>query len=386
LGERTVGEEVLRAAFERSADSALIVDATGIVLAANRAVRGLLGRELDGLDVGELSSSHSTTIMTDVKTAASGGSIVVRLHDGAGKSRRFSCRVAALPLEGRPMCSYLITFGGEQPLSHAFEKLNTALRASRERQALERRRRLESESRLQRLEQFSGHAAHDLKAPLMQIELVLSFLEEDCGGRLPEGGADLLERARRSSRRLRRLIGDLLDRAMADDAELVREPLSLETVVDGVLEDLDPLVAKAGAAVALERPLGVVESDGVLLRQVLYNLLSNAIKYRDEERPLSVRIASGTASDGALELLVRDNGQGFDEALAEKIFEPFVRACGAEIEGSGIGLNTCRKICRRLGHDIVASGRPGIGAEFRIRFGNADRADASPGAPPSRAT
>jgi len=102
------------------------------------------------------------------------------------------------------------------------------------------------------------------------------------------------------------------------------------------------------------------------MRQLLQNLLSNAIKFHQHGVAPQVRI-SATTSDHSAEIVIEDNGIGFDEKYAEKIFTMFERLHGrGTYEGTGIGLAICRKIAVRHNGDITARSAPGEGATFIV--------------------
>ena len=103
------------------------------------------------------------------------------------------------------------------------------------------------------------------------------------------------------------------------------------------------------------------------MRQLLQNLLGNAIKYRRPEVPPLVRLESADLGDGRCTITVSDNGIGFNEKHAKRLFGMFVRLHGrAEYEGSGIGLAICRKIAERHGGTIAAASKAGQGATFTV--------------------
>jgi signal transduction histidine kinase len=102
------------------------------------------------------------------------------------------------------------------------------------------------------------------------------------------------------------------------------------------------------------------------MRQLLQNLVGNGLKFHRPGVPPRVEL-SGSASNGTAEIVVSDNGIGFDEKYAERIFTMFERLHGrASYEGTGIGLAICRKIAHRHGGDIRASSTPGAGARFVV--------------------
>ena len=113
--------------------------------------------------------------------------------------------------------------------------------------------------------------------------------------------------------------------------------------------------------------LPVIEADALQMRQLIQNLLSNALKYRRKEVPPVVQLSCTLTGGNDCTITVTDNGIGFNEQYAEKIFRMFERLHGrAEYEGAGIGLAICRKIVERHGGTIAASSIAGQGATFTV--------------------
>ncbi len=104
------------------------------------------------------------------------------------------------------------------------------------------------------------------------------------------------------------------------------------------------------------------------MRQLLQNLVANALKFARPGVPAEVHVGA-TVTGGCCELVVEDNGIGFDPQYAERIFRIFERLHGrSEYPGTGIGLALCRKIAERHGGTISAFGRPDEGARFTVRL------------------
>jgi signal transduction histidine kinase len=103
------------------------------------------------------------------------------------------------------------------------------------------------------------------------------------------------------------------------------------------------------------------------MRQLLQNLVGNALKYRRTDKPPVVRISCSSPDRQHCTITVADNGIGFNQEYAEKIFKMFERLHGRmEYEGSGIGLAVCRKIVERHGGTIAATSTAGQGATFTV--------------------
>jgi signal transduction histidine kinase len=204
----------------------------------------------------------------------------------------------------------------------------------------------------ERLTAFAGQVSHDLSNPLAAIGMALELLEVD-EGRDPRTW-NLRTRALSGVRRMRLLIDDLLSFAKLG-AELVRVPVDLAEAVDEVREDLSTALAEATVEVGA---LPVVTGDPVLLRAVLQNLVANAAKFTRPGEPPRITIAA-RREDHAWRVEVSDCGTGIPEDQRVRVFEPLARV-DTSVEGSGIGLTTCRRIVQahggRIGLDESPSG------------------------------
>jgi signal transduction histidine kinase len=217
----------------------------------------------------------------------------------------------------------------------------------------------------QELEHFSSVASHDLQEPLRKIRMFGDRLRERLGPSLPEEPADDLRRMQNAAERMQRLINDLLDYSRVTRRGREFESVDLGAVAGDVVGDLEARIVELDARVDLGE-LPTVEADAMQMHQLLQNLIGNALKFhRDDERPL-VRVSSAAADDHCT-ITVEDNGIGFDERHAERIFTAFERLHGrSEYDGTGIGLSIARKIAWRHGGQITASGVPDRGATFTV--------------------
>jgi signal transduction histidine kinase len=209
----------------------------------------------------------------------------------------------------------------------------------------------------ERLSTFAGRISHDLKSPLTSVSMSLEMLRE----RLAEedDAADavwLLERAINGSRRMAALIDEVLQYASLGGS-MSAEPVDLDQSVSDVLSDLSGSLA--GVEV-VRRGLPTVVGDAVQLRSVLQNLLDNASKYRHPRRPLAITVSAEQVGDGRVAVSVADNGLGIPEADRERVFEPRVRLSD-DGRGSGIGLDTVRRVVQAHGGTIGIAETPGGG-------------------------
>jgi signal transduction histidine kinase len=267
-------------------------------------------------------------------------------------------------------------------LAHANREL-THVNASLEQRVAERTATVEEHAReLARsnaeLEQFSSVASHDLQEPLRKIRMFGDRLRLGLGDDLAEESAADLERMQNAAERMQRLITDLLDFSRVTHRGKEFGPVDLKEVTKEVLADLEARVIELDARVEVG-DLPVIEADSTQMRQLLQNLVGNALKFhREGEQPvvqirgdlLSQRVPrfSGEAIAGDCAVItVTDNGIGFDEKYAERVFTAFERLHSrSAYDGTGIGLSIARKIVWRHGGDITAKSAPDQGATFTI--------------------
>ncbi len=217
------------------------------------------------------------------------------------------------------------------------------------------------------LEEFAYIASHDLQEPLRKVQAFGDRLQAKYGAELGEQGRDYVARMQNATRRMQTLISDLLRYSRVTSKAQPFEPVDLGDVVRGVIGDLEVRIAETGARI-VRGDLPTVEADPLQMRQLMQNLIGNALKYCREGVPPVVEIGGElVSSSDAFRIVVRDNGIGFEEKYAERIFGIFQRLHGrGRYEGTGIGLALCRKIVERHGGAISASGRPGEGATFTV--------------------
>jgi signal transduction histidine kinase len=217
------------------------------------------------------------------------------------------------------------------------------------------------------LEQFASIASHDLQEPLRKVQTFAAQLNATEADNLSEQGQDFLRRMSDAAGRMRSLIDDLL---MFSRVSTQRHPfteVNLGHVIAQVLLDLEVMIEESGAQVRVDL-MPTIDADPVQMRQLLQNLIGNALKFRRPEVTPEVRVSAVVVKHVA-ELTVADNGIGFDEQYATRIFRAFERLHGSRVyPGTGIGLALCRKIVERHHGTITAIAELDRGATFAVRL------------------
>jgi signal transduction histidine kinase len=225
----------------------------------------------------------------------------------------------------------------------------------------ETNRELEGANR--ELEAFSYSVSHDLRAPLRSIEGFSQILLEDHAQGLDEEARGYLGRVRGASRRMALLIDDLLDLSRVTRSSLTRQTVNLSVLAREIAAEIEKSQPDRRVRFVIADGLAV-RGDARLLRVMLENLLGNAFKFTQKEKEATVEFGAVTRN-GGVAYYVRDNGVGFDEAYATKLFGAFQRLHGSEeFEGTGIGLATVQRIVQRHGGKVWAEGEVGKGASF----------------------
>ena len=227
------------------------------------------------------------------------------------------------------------------------------------------------------LEQFAFIASHDMQEPLRKIRAFGDRLAEQSAEELGDKGLLYLQKIRSSATRMQVLINDILNYSRIGRLSEPFVSTDLNRVVTDLLQDFDLLIREKEALVTFNN-LPIIEADAALIQQLFRNLLSNALKFTKPGTAPVITIScrkllqtsagpvlNREASGAFCEIIVTDNGIGFDQKYTDKIFTIFQRLHGrSEFEGTGIGLAICKKIAEYHQGSITALGTPGNGALF----------------------
>jgi signal transduction histidine kinase len=225
------------------------------------------------------------------------------------------------------------------------------------------------------LEEFASVASHDLQEPLRKVQAFGDRLRIKAGPSLSDEGRDYLERMQKAAGRMQTLINDLLTFSRVTSKGQPFVPVELAAVAHEVVSDLEARIEQTQGQVEIG-DLPVIDADPLQMRQLFQNLIGNALKFHRKDVPPRIRISStiinqrdeAAAVDAPhCQIMVTDNGIGFDEKYLDRIFNVFQRLHARnEYEGTGVGLAVCRRIVERHHGTITAKSSPGQGSTFII--------------------
>jgi len=214
------------------------------------------------------------------------------------------------------------------------------------------------------LERFAGVVAHDLRAPLTNIQGMIEIVRD---GRASGDLADeLLERAAANTHRLDALVEELLRYAAAGRTIGTPARVELDAVVAEAVERLSTAIEETGALVSVG-PIPPVLGDGERLVQVVQNLVSNALTHISDNRRPEVEIA-GARTESTVILTVSDNGPGIPEWERDTVLAAFHRGVDTTTPGTGLGLATVERIVTAHGGTIALGDGPDGGLLVRVEL------------------
>ena len=217
--------------------------------------------------------------------------------------------------------------------------------------------------------QFAHVTSHDLKEPVRKIKLFNARLQSEFSGLLPEKGKTYLAKVEHATGRILSMIEGVLSYSAISTSEQTIEPVDLNQIIKNIESDLEVIILQKNAVIMADS-LPVVEGAAVLIYQLFYNVVNNALKFSMPETQPRISISASFIKQDAknmARIVIADNGIGFDQEHAKKIFDTFTRLHSKDkFEGTGIGLALCKKIAERHGGNISAMGIKGSGATVII--------------------
>ena len=301
-----------------------------------------------------------TAAVQTTTTAGADLDIEWRVHTGDGSPRWLMSRGRAVhDADGRVVrySGIVIDITRRKTAEAEILRLNADL----EWRVQERTGELEAASR--ELQGFVYSISHDLRTPLRAIGSYSQILLQDHGDELADDAADGLRRIARANERMVHLVDGLLELSGLTRSRLLATSVDVSKLALDVAAEIGAGAPERRVRLIVQEGL-VTTADEALLRLVFYNLLGNAWKFtagRDV-----AHIAVGAVEQGSETVFfVRDNGAGFDQRFAGKLFTPFERLHNdTEFKGTGIGLATVKRIVERHGGRVWAEGEVDRGATF----------------------
>lgn len=222
-------------------------------------------------------------------------------------------------------------------------------------------RTLDLKRTMRELEAFTYSVSHDLGIPLRAVQGFASILHDDYAAKLDAAGRDYLARTLAASDRMSRLLEDLVSLSKISLRALNVTKTDLSLTANGVVADLQAQKPRP-AMQFICSPHMIIHADAGLMRILLDCLLRNSWKFTEMTRGPCIELFDREV-DGRREIVLRDNGVGFDAATAAKLFTPF-QGDGAGKTNSGSGLMIAQRIIHRHHGNIRAESEPGKGATF----------------------
>jgi len=231
----------------------------------------------------------------------------------------------------------------------------------------------------QELEQFAFVTSHDLQEPLRKVRTFANLLSDKNGHLLDQKGKLYLDKINASSTRMSELISSLLNFSRLMNSEERMQPVDLNDVLLNVLSDFELLIRQKNALIEYD-DLPPIKANPLQMNQLFFNLVINSLKFTKIGTPAEIRISwkeiSGAVAAARfglannltyLKISFADNGIGFEQQYANKIFDIFQRLNDrSAYEGTGIGLALCKKIVNNHAGHIYAEGMLGVGAKFHV--------------------
>ncbi|HLP71597.1 MAG TPA: CHASE3 domain-containing protein [Bacteroidales bacterium] len=229
------------------------------------------------------------------------------------------------------------------------------------------------------LSAFSHIASHDLQEPLRKIQIFISRIKESDMKLIPDHVKDYISGIRKETVRMQKFITDLLLYSRASKADKTFEVSDLNEILENSKKELSHRIEERNAVINSTSDLPTLNVIPFQIQQLFSNLISNSIKYSRKDTNPVIDITTekvigkeipgynGDPDNRFHRISFSDNGIGFDQQYAEKIFTLFYRLhSNKEYTGTGIGLAICRLIAENHRGYISAHGNPDRGAIFYI--------------------
>lgn len=228
------------------------------------------------------------------------------------------------------------------------------------------------------LEAFNNIVSHDLQEPLRKIQMFISRLEENEMQSLSQQGKDYFSKIKLAANRMQTLLIDLLNYSRAVKSDKLFVKTNLNEMLEQIIRDLAPSIEEKQAEISIGE-LPKIKAIPFQMEQLFVNLISNSIKYSKDDVPPKIVIESESIPPKEMhngvsvtnlqyhKIVVSDNGIGFKQEYADKIFQLFKRLeTDSKYTGTGLGLAICKRIIENHNGYITVKAKPDEGAKFAI--------------------
>lgn len=228
------------------------------------------------------------------------------------------------------------------------------------------------------LEAFNNIVSHDLQEPLRKIQMFISRLEEKELDLISQQGKEYFSKVRVAANRMQTLLIDLVNYSRTIKGDKVFEKTDLNIVLSEIIRDLSSNIEEKKAEIQIGK-LPTITAIPFQIKQLFINLISNSLKYSKEDCIAKISITAKSITDKELQdykistkddyhkIVISDNGIGFKQEYAEKIFLLFKRLeTDSKYSGTGLGLAICSRIVDNHKGFIKVKGKPNVGAKFFI--------------------
>lgn len=368
-----VDETVLGAAFLAAPLASFLLDGTGRILVCNRrAERLFCPSDLEdpvlmrGMNFGALTHLNTSDVQQRLREGAMKGAARFRMKRTrqSNPSGGTIFHMSLLPSASARSVLFLLTQDRLKPTAEALSTTNARRIETRDALAQSRAECFELQTGLVAMESFAHTASHDLRTPLNTLSGLLHLFDSKFAEGLPDKAHEYLSYMSRAVKQMDEMTTDFLEHARSASADISLEDVDMRDLLKDLMHDLRSDFEAVDGSIVLKGAGWPVEADRSLLRMLVTNIFSNSLKYRHPERP-PVLTVEMSETDTSKVISFSDNGIGFDPKERTSIFLPFQRV-NTEIDGSGIGLSTCKEVCRRHGWEISAKSDGETGAQFDV--------------------
>ena len=362
-----INEETLRAIFNNAVDGMVVINNRGIIQSTNLSVTKMFQFEAE-----EMLGNNISMLMPEPDATKHDGYLKNHIDTGEKKIIGIGREVLGKRKDGSTfpfflsVCNVQIN-NGEQLFAGVLHDISVLKKAQKDIEDYSKR--LEESNK--DLQDFAYISSHDLQEPLRKVQAFADRIQKSEYAALSDQGKDYLQRILNASKRMQRLINDLLELSRISAKQNKFQNVDLNIILEHVLEDLELLIDSTQTKIHVEK-LPIIWGDETQIRQLFQNLISNAIKFKSEHRNPEIFISAQflNAPNNMLEINFKDNGIGIEEKYSEKVYTVFQKLHGNKYEGSGIGLAVCKKIAHRHGGNITFTSQLGIGTWFKITLLN----------------